>query len=129
VLEHLHQLEESILKIKALMAKEAILVVAVPNSSSFDARYYRQYWAAYDVPRHLYHFSQDTLAKLLGKHGLKIADTKPMKFDAFYISMLSTRYRSGRTNYVESVKNGLLSNAWAARNNNNYSSITYVISQ
>jgi 2-polyprenyl-3-methyl-5-hydroxy-6-metoxy-1,4-benzoquinol methylase len=129
VLEHLHQLEESILKIKTLMAKEAILVVAVPNSNSFDAQYYRQHWAAYDVPRHLYHFSQDTLSRLLAKHGLKVADTIPMKFDAFYISMLSTKYRSGRTNYVESVKNGLLSNAWAARNNNNYSSITYVISQ
>lgn len=129
VLEHLHQLEESLLKIKTLMAKEAVLVVAVPNSGSFDARYYRQHWAAYDVPRHLYHFNQDTLSKLFAKYGLKVADTKPMKFDAFYISMLSTKYRSGKTNYVESVKNGLLSNAWAARNGNNYSSITFVISQ
>jgi len=128
VLEHLHQLDESLLKIKGLMAKEAVLVIAVPNSGSFDARYYRQYWAAYDVPRHLYHFNQDTLSKLLAKYGLKVADIKPMKFDAFYISMLSTKYRSGKTNYVESVKNGLLSNAWAARNGNNYSSITYVIS-
>ena len=129
VLEHLHQLEESLLKIKGMMAKEAVLVIAVPNSGSFDARFYRQYWAAYDVPRHLYHFSPDTLSKLLAKYGLKVADTKPMKFDAFYISMLSTKYRSGKTNYAESVKNGLLSNAWAARNGNNYSSITYVISQ
>ncbi|CAA9319495.1 MAG: SAM-dependent methyltransferases [uncultured Cytophagales bacterium] len=128
VLEHLHQLEESLLKIKGLLAKEAVLVIAVPNSGSFDARYYQQYWAAYDVPRHLYHFNPDTLSKLLAKYGLKVADTKPMKFDAFYISMLSTKYRSGKTNYVESVKNGLLSNAWAARNGNNYSSITYVIS-
>ncbi len=129
VLEHLHQLEDSLLKITALMAKEAILVVAVPNSGSFDAQYYQQYWAAYDVPRHLYHFTPDTLSLLLAKYGLKVVDTKPMKFDAFYISMLSTKYRSGKTNYVESIKNGLLSNVWAARNGNNYSSLTYVISQ
>jgi 2-polyprenyl-3-methyl-5-hydroxy-6-metoxy-1,4-benzoquinol methylase len=128
VLEHLHKLEASILRIKQLLAKEGVLIIAVPNSNAYDAQLYREYWAAYDVPRHLYHFSKDTLAQLLDKHGLKVADTRPMKFDAFYISMLSTKYKSGKTNYLESVKTGLLSNALAARNGNNYSSITYIIS-
>jgi 2-polyprenyl-3-methyl-5-hydroxy-6-metoxy-1,4-benzoquinol methylase len=128
VLEHLHQLEASVLKIKQLLDKEGVLVIAVPNSNSYDAQRYQAYWAAYDVPRHLYHFSQETLTQLLSKHGLKVAGTRPMKFDAFYISMLSTKYKSGKTNYVESVRTGLLSNAWAARNGKNYSSITYIIS-
>jgi 2-polyprenyl-3-methyl-5-hydroxy-6-metoxy-1,4-benzoquinol methylase len=129
VLEHLHQLEESIIRLKQLLDKEGVLVVAVPNSDSLDARLYHEHWAAYDVPRHLYHFDQHSMALLLEKHGLKIAGIKPMKFDAFYISLLSTKYKYGQTRYVESVKNGLYSNLWAARNGKNYSSITYIITQ
>ncbi len=129
VLEHIHQLHESIEKINVLLEKGGVVLIAVPNSDSWDAQNYKQYWAAYDVPRHLYHFNQLTLAQLLAKHGLKIARTEPMKYDAFYISMLSSKYRSGSTHYLEALKNGFLSNLRAAREQNNYSSLIYIITR
>ncbi len=129
VLEHIHQLHQSIEKISELLAKKGSVIVAVPNSNAWDAKQYKQYWAAYDAPRHLYHFSPDTLGKLFAKHGLKIVETKPMIYDAYYISMLSTKYRDGNIHYLEAIKNGFLSNYQAARNENNFSSITYIISR
>jgi len=110
VLEHVPTLNETIEQIHSRLAPNGTLLIAVPNSDSYDASYYKRYWAAYDVPRHLYHFTPDTIEKLFDKHGFKLADKRPMVFDAFYIAMLSSRYRSGQTNFVESLRIGLASN-------------------
>lgn len=125
VLEHIHKLDESLSLLKNLLAENGTLIIAVPNPDSKDAKIYKEYWAGYDVPRHLYHFNQQTMEKLLNKHQLAVEKKMPMKFDAFYVSMLSEKYKNG--NIIKAVINGLWSNLSAAKNNGNYSSIIYVV--
>lgn len=93
VLEHLEKLNETIDKIKEILSPEGIAVIALPNCQSYDAKFYKALWAAYDIPRHLWHFSPYTLERLLTKHHLKIIDRYPMPLDAFYISLLSEKYK------------------------------------
>ena len=93
VLEHLEHLHETLDLLSELLVDEGVLIVAVPNCESYDAKKYGSYWAAYDVPRHLWHFSPSSM-KLLGEqHHFELCETYPMPFDAFYISMLSEKYR------------------------------------
>ncbi|MBC7921984.1 MAG: class I SAM-dependent methyltransferase [Ferruginibacter sp.] len=127
VLEHIHQLDESVKKLKKLLTSNGTLLVAVPNCESYDAKLYREKWAAYDVPRHLYHFSPDTVRALFLKHRLIIQKIIPMELDAYYISLLSSRYRDGKTDYWQAFRNGRASNQWAEENGNNYSSLIYLI--
>ncbi|ALJ05600.1 methyltransferase [Pseudalgibacter alginicilyticus] len=110
VLEHLPDLEKQILTFKKLLKENGTLIIAVPNHKSFDAVYYKQFWAAYDVPRHLWHFSKSSLLKLITKQSMKIVRIKPMLFDAFYVSLLSEKYRSGKMNLIKGFLIGLLSN-------------------
>lgn len=123
VLEHVPNLNETIEQLTAHLSDEGVLVVAVPNSNSYDAEYFREYWAAYDVPRHLHHFTPSTIQHLFKKHRLKLIDQKPMPFDAFYISMLSTRYKSGKIDYLKSIEIGIKSNRKAKRTGNSSSQI------
>ena len=127
VLEHVHLLHERMNKIVEIMNPDGTLIIAVPNSDSWDARYYGKFWAAYDLPRHLYHFSQETMQLLAQKHALKIDGIIPMKLDAFYISLLSEKYATGKQNYFQAVINGFRSNCFARRNKGNYSSLIYVL--
>ena len=92
VLEHLPDLEYQISILKKLLKPKGSLVVAVPNYKSFDANYYNQFWAAYDVPRHLWHFDQNSISKLFASIDMEIEQLKPMLFDAFYVSLLSEQY-------------------------------------
>ncbi|AKD58017.1 class I SAM-dependent methyltransferase [Spirosoma radiotolerans] len=128
VLEHIPNLNESIEAIHQLLAKQGTLLIAVPNSDSYDAHYFKEYWAAYDVPRHLHHFTPSTIELLFNKHGFTLVKQKPMVFDAFYIAMLSTRYQTGKTNYSKSVQIGLTSNAEAKRTGNS-SSLIYLFNK
>lgn len=125
VLEHIPDLNKTLPMLWDLLAKKGTLLVAVPNSDSYDAAYFKEYWAAYDVPRHLHHFTPSTIEPLFRKHGFQLVEQKPMPFDALYIGMLSTRYQTGRTNYLRSMRVGLASNAKAKRSGNS-SSITYM---
>lgn len=125
VLEHIADLHETLAMLANSLRSGGHLVVAVPNPASEDAAIYGSNWAAYDVPRHLYHFTPDVLTGLIETHGLKLQKRLPMRFDAYYIAMLSTKHRDGKINYGESVINGLRSNKAAARTGN-YSSLTYV---
>lgn len=125
VLEHVTELKDTLLMLINALRSGGHLVVAVPNPASRDAALYGPNWAAYDVPRHLYHFTPTVLARLIETYGLKLQKTIPMRFDAFYIAMLSTKYRDGKTSYAESLLSGIQSNGAAAKTGN-YSSITYV---
>jgi len=125
VLEHVSELNHTIEVLKSLLAEKGTIVIAVPNSDSFDAQYFNQFWAAYDLPRHLYHFTPKTIEALFKKHGLKLVEKKPMLFDAFYIGLLSTRYQTGTTDYLKSVRIGLQSNN-KARQSGDYSSLIYI---
>lgn len=93
VLEHLERLNESIEKIGEILTPDGTVVIALPNYRSFDAKYYKETWAAYDTPRHLWHFTPDTLEKLLSKHHMKVIRKYRMPLDAFYVSLLSEKYR------------------------------------
>lgn len=127
VLEHVHSLQETISQLKLLLKKSGKLFIAVPNYTSRDAQTYLQYWAAYDVPRHLYHFSPQAMEILVQQHGLKIVKKLPMWFDSFYVSMLSSKYKNGSTHYLSSALQGLLSNFRAFGNVNLCSSVIYVL--
>ena len=129
VLEHIPDLNKSLEKLKSMLAKKGRMIVAVPNCDSFDAKYYQQYWAAYDLPRHLYHFTPVTMKKLIKKHGLKLKKVLPMPFDSYYVSMLSEKYKTGKNNYFKAVKIGYMSNKKAKISDNkfNHSSLIYII--
>lgn len=127
VLEHVHRLHEYIEQIKQVLKPQGVALIAVPNYTSKDARHYKQFWAAYDVPRHLYHFSPKAIRMLVQAHGLKVADTVPMKLDAFYIAMLSEQYKNGKGNLPAALWNGLQSNLYGAMHKEAYSSLVYVL--
>ncbi len=128
VLEHVHDLQGYMAKLKSLLKEKGRLFIAVPNYTCKDASVYREYWAAWDVPRHLYHFSPASMKKLVEKHGMQIEAYKPMWYDSFYVSMLSSKYRSGKTKLFESFFNGLRSNWKALGNVQHCSSVIYIIS-
>jgi len=127
VLEHVPDLNSRILQLKKIIANNGILIIAVPNIDSKDAGIYGKYWAALDVPRHLYHFNQSAIQKIFQKEGFEIIKTYPMKFDSFYISLISEKYKTGKSNYIKAIYNGLKSNFYGALHENNYSSIIYVL--
>ena len=127
VMEHVHDLHLYIEQLKNLLTQSGKLYVAVPNYESLDGNIYRSFWAAYDVPRHLYHFSPRSVEVLMKQHGLKLVAKKPMWFDSFYISLLSSKYRLGKTKYLSAFINGLRSNITALANNDRCSSIIYII--
>jgi 2-polyprenyl-3-methyl-5-hydroxy-6-metoxy-1,4-benzoquinol methylase len=129
VLEHVHELHAYIKQAGTLLAPKGKLFIAVPNYTSKDAAIYKEHWAAYDVPRHLYHFSPQSMEKLLSQHSLQLTAVKPMWFDSFYVSMLSEQYKNGKGNIIKAVFNGLLSNIKAWGNVRKCSSVIYVISK
>jgi len=127
VLEHVHQLHPYVDQLKSLLKPGGKLFIAVPNYDSLDSSVYKLYWAAYDVPRHLYHFTPKAIDSLMQQHQLKVIAKKPMWFDSFYISLLSSSYKNGKTNWVGAGLSGLRSNINALFNNDRCSSIIYVI--
>ncbi|MDO5104981.1 class I SAM-dependent methyltransferase [Capnocytophaga sp.] len=126
VLEHLPDLENQIRKINSLLTENGILIVAVPNFKSWDAQHYKQFWAAYDVPRHLWHFSKTSIKKIFTEKGFQLLETKPMWFDAFYVSILSESYKSGKKNFIKGFLSGMRSNLYGIQKNE-FSSHIYVL--
>lgn len=126
VLEHVHELNDLLENLKTKLNKNGYLLIAVPNSDSFDAKHYQEHWAAYDVPRHLYHFNQLTIKELAKYYNYIHINTLPMKLDSYYVSMLSEKYKTGNNNYLKALINGYKSNSWAKKNENNYSSLIYI---
>ena len=126
VLEHVSDINSHLTQIKRILKKDGVLIVAVPNAESPDAQMYKQCWAAYDVPRHLYHFTKKSIENLFNNFDLEVVNIHPMKFDAFYVSLLSEKYKSGKSNYMNAFINGLKSNIKASKNNN-YSSLIFVL--
>jgi 2-polyprenyl-3-methyl-5-hydroxy-6-metoxy-1,4-benzoquinol methylase len=127
VLEHVHDLAGYLERFKIILKPDGRLIVAVPNHTSHDAAVYQQFWAAYDVPRHLYHFSPESMKQLLSKHGFVVEKMKPMWFDSFYVSMLSEKYKNGRSNFLKAMWVGLISNLKAVVDSSKCSSVIYII--
>jgi 2-polyprenyl-3-methyl-5-hydroxy-6-metoxy-1,4-benzoquinol methylase len=126
VLEHVPDLENQIKELKRLLKPDGSIIIAVPNFKSYDANYYKEFWAAFDVPRHLWHFSKTAIEKLFEKEDLKLKKILPMKFDSFYVSLLSEKYKTGKMNYIKAFYIGLKSNL-KAKKDFEYSSHIYVL--
>jgi 2-polyprenyl-3-methyl-5-hydroxy-6-metoxy-1,4-benzoquinol methylase len=127
VLEHIYALTTFMQQLKQLLKKDGKLIVAVPNYTSYDARKYGAYWAAYDAPRHLYHFSPTAMEKLAELNGLFILKHYPMWYDSFYISLLSSRNKNRKARWLPALWTGLLSNLAALFDTKNCSSVIYVM--
>lgn len=123
VLEHLPELEMTVQKIEAFVKPGGVLLIAVPNFKSYDATFYKKYWAAFDVPRHLWHFSKETMKTLFSSE-VKLLKVKPMWFDSFYVSLLSEKYRSGTAFSMKALVVGFWSNVSGLRSKE-YSSHIY----
>jgi ubiquinone/menaquinone biosynthesis C-methylase UbiE len=126
VLEHVADLNKYMEKLYAILEKNGRLFIAVPNPDSPDAEKYAEFWAAYDVPRHLFHFSKQNIKELGEKHGFVLESIKPMMFDSFYVSMLSEKYKRGSV--LNAAINGLFSNL-KARKSKNHSSLIYILAK
>lgn len=125
VLEHVPDLEHQISELKRIIKPNGSIIIAVPNFNSYDANHYKEYWAAFDVPIHLWHFSKTAIQKLFNEKNLRLTKTLPMKFDSFYVSLLSEKYKTGKMNFIKAFFIGLKSN-WVAKRNFEYSSHIYV---
>ena len=126
VLEHVPDLDKQIKELKRLLKPTGTLIIAVPNFKSFDAKHYGKFWAAYDVPIHFWHFSKTAIKLLFEKEEMKLEKVLPMKFDSFYVSLLSEKYKSGKMNFIKAFFIGLQSN-WKASKNFEYSSHIYIL--
>ncbi len=126
VLEHVPNLEEYISFLKQLLKPKGTLIIAVPNYKSYDAKHYGKFWAAYDVPRHLWHFSQKSIQHLFSKFNFELVKILPMKFDSYYVSLLSEKYRSGSSNPLKAFHIGFMSNLKAGCSKE-YSSLIYIL--
>ncbi len=129
VLEHVHDLHGYMKKLHAIIKPGGRIFIAVPDYTSYDAEVYGAAWAAYDVPRHLYHFSPKSMRVLLEKFNLKLQEIKPMWFDSYYVSMLSQQYKNGKGNVVAAFFRGAVSNFKALFDKEKCSSVIYVISK
>lgn len=130
VLEHIPDLNKTLQQLTSHLSANGTILIAVPNINSWDSAYYNNYWAAYDTPRHLWHFTQECLPVLLKKHGLRMIGTRPMKLDAFYVSLLSEKYLRSRKHSIggtiNAIVNGLRSNL-KAQKTGEYSSLIYIV--
>ena len=127
VLEHVHELHEYMDQLKKLLKPTGCLFIAVPNYTSYDEKVYKEFWAAYDVPRHLYHFSPASVTQLLLLHGLQLKGIKPMWYDSFYVSLLSEKNKNGKNNFFKACWSGYLSNWKTLFNKEKCSSIIYIV--
>jgi 2-polyprenyl-3-methyl-5-hydroxy-6-metoxy-1,4-benzoquinol methylase len=125
VLEHVYGLKYRMEQIIRLMKDDGVLIIALPNCESYDAKHYGKFWAAYDLPRHLYHFTQQSMDYLSAKYNLEIITKLPMKFDSYYVSLLSEKYKGG--NPLFALVNGFRSNMKARTGKQEYSSLIYVL--
>ncbi len=129
VLEHVHDLHGYLSQFHCLLKPGGRLLIAVPNYTSYDAKVYGGFWAAYDVPRHLYHFSPKSMQMLGNAKGFDLKSTEPMWFDSFYVSMLSEQYQNGSGNIFGALWNGLISNIKALGDRKRCSSVIYVFAK
>lgn len=126
VLEHVSNLPQRMMQLKRLLKANGTLIIAVPNSAAHDAAKYGKFWAAYDVPRHLYHFTAESMKTLTEKFDFHVTEIRPMIFDAFYVSLLSEKYLHGKMRVFSGLWNGFCSNLKAS-GKKQYSSLIYVI--
>ena len=129
VLEHIHSLRKTVKKLVNHLKSNSYMVIAVPNPESADARHYGNDWAGYDVPRHLYHFSQKSMTAFQEQFGLELVRVEPLAYDSYYVSLLSEGYKNPKasllTRYMKAFMQGYRSNQ-SAGTPGNYSSNIFI---
>lgn len=128
VLEHIHNPEEILSKLKLKLKNDGCILIAVPNYKSFDAKFYKEHWAAWDVPRHIYHYSKEGAINFFNKNNFKVINTYPLPFDSFYISLISENYSKNYFSLLRFPIIGILSNLKSILNKN-YSSLIYILNK
>ena len=126
VLEHIHRLDENMETFSRLLKNDGKLIIAVPNHDSYDAKHYKQFWAAYDVPRHIWHFAPKQMKQFGEKHGFKLVSLHTMPFDSFYVSMLSEKYKKASLAFLKGIFYGTISWIGSLLNRGKCSSVIYV---
>lgn len=130
VLEHLHEFPKILDDFYRIIKSKGLLVVAIPMANSADALYFKKQWAALDLPRHLYHFTPETITASCTKAGFKLIKRKGMPFDSFYISLLSQNERNAKIiSIINAFAIGCMSNFKAIMNKNPWSSEIYIFSK
>jgi len=126
VLEHIHDIKSRIKLFSRILHNNGLLVIAIPENKSFDAAYYKSDWAGWDLPRHLFHFDEPTLKRLVGSNEFTLLGKHPLLFDSFYISLLSERFRNSRLGILRAIAIGFISNLHGLFGKYPYSSQIYV---
>lgn len=126
VLEHVHDFRRILDKFYTLLNDKGILVIAVPMANSADALYYRELWAAYDLPRHLYHFTKDTLMHACALSGFSLQNTKALPFDSYYVALLSEKHQQAKLPVIKALYHGSVSNIKAWLNKSPWSSQIFI---
>ena len=126
VFEHIDNQSDILQTFYNKLKDNGLLIIAVPNHTSDDAKRYKEFWAAYDVPRHVYHFSKSGMEKLMNNENWKLKKIKPLLLDSFYISMLSAKYKKSRLFWLKGMFYGMISNIKASKNGE-FSSLIYII--
>ncbi|MFI5218774.1 MAG: methyltransferase domain-containing protein [Bacteroidia bacterium] len=126
VLEHIHQINQTIIVFRKLLKQKGKLIIAVPNCDAADAVYYKKHWAAYDLPRHLYHFNPDSMHRLMSSHQFRVVKELTMPLDAYYVSMLSEKYK-GSLGMIKGILNGAKTNFKSWFEKKKSSSLIFVI--
>lgn len=129
VLEHVHQLKDTVDELKRCLSSKGVLVIAVPNRTAYEAEIYGAHWAAYDVPRHLYHFSRKPMLQLMDNAGFECHSIQPLFFDPFYISLLSGGYKNGSKNFLSAMWYGMQTTIKGKKDIDKNSSLLYVFTK
>lgn len=127
VLEHFHDPDKYVSFILRLLKPDGTCVIALPNNNSYDANYYGRFWAAYDLPRHLWHFNPDTFRLFAKKSGVSVETIRSLPLDVFYISVLSERYKGSRLSFFKGMMTALLFAFLSIWNKERSSSVIYVL--
>ncbi len=88
-LEHISKPVETIQKIEKILKSDGKVIIALPNVASFDARLYRHHWVALDAPRHLWHFTPQTIELIAKKTGFRVVQKGALPLDLFYNVLMS----------------------------------------
>lgn len=127
VMEHFHEPFKYMSEISRLLKTEGTCFIALPNSNSFDSCHYGKNWAAYDVPRHLWHFDNSTFSRFADMSKLSIIKQVPLPFDVFYISILSEKYKGSRLPFMSGIFKGVIFSILSFFNRSRSSSVVYVL--
>ena len=126
VLEHVPNLNQTIAEFNRILSENGKVIIAVPNHKSWDTKHYKEFWAAWDVPIHLWHFSRETIEQLFSKYNFKLIETKPMLFDSFYVALLSEEFKTGKKKFISGFIIGFISNIIGMLTKKGCSSTIYV---